>query len=165
MGYCWLFRFANTNAENAGHAIVDWCAAFEVPCGLISDGPTLFRNESVRLASKALQTPHHFTLPYCPCSNGAVEHLGREVLRVGRALFSRLKLRPDQWPGLVPLFQSVINQSPSLQRGNIALVTAFTGLSPTTSISNFLSSKSARPVRVPEAVINRNLNGQQLQAR
>lgn len=36
-GYCWLFPFTNTNAENAAHVIVDWCAAFGIPGSLISD--------------------------------------------------------------------------------------------------------------------------------
>lgn len=164
-GYCWLFPFGNTNAENAAHAIVDWCASFGVPAGLISDGPTHFRNETVRLVTKALRTPHHFTLPYCPWSNGAVERLGREVLRTARALLSELQLRPDQWPDLIPVFQSVLNQSPSPQRNNVAPITAFTGLPPTPPIATFMSSDTARPVTIAEVIQRRALDVHALQER
>ena len=34
--YKWFFPFANTNAENAAIAIIDWCAAFTVPKSLMS---------------------------------------------------------------------------------------------------------------------------------
>ena len=68
---CFL-AFPNTLAENAATAVIEWCAVFGVPNGLMSDGPTQFRNEVVRLVTKGLKVPHHFTLPYCPWSNGAV---------------------------------------------------------------------------------------------
>ena len=64
--YKWFFCCPRMDAENAAHAIIDWCAANGVPGGLMSDGPTHFKNETVRLVSKGLKTPHHFTLPYCP---------------------------------------------------------------------------------------------------
>ena len=69
--YKWFFAFPDTSAENAAHAIIDWCAAFGVPNGLMSDGPTHFKNETVRSVCKNLKVPHHFTLPYTPCSVGS----------------------------------------------------------------------------------------------
>lgn len=36
----WFLACPNTNAENAAMAIIEWCAAFGVPNGLVSDGPT-----------------------------------------------------------------------------------------------------------------------------
>lgn len=74
--YKLFIAFPTTNSENAA-AIIEWCAAFRVPNGLMSDGPTHFKNEVVCLVTKGLKVPHHFTLPYCPWSNGAVERLGR----------------------------------------------------------------------------------------
>lgn len=84
----WLFAFPNTNSENAATSIFEWCAAFGVPNGLMSEGPTHFKNEVVRLVTKGLKIPHHFTLPYCPWSSSAVESLGKELLRVCRAFLS-----------------------------------------------------------------------------
>jgi transposase InsO family protein len=125
--YKWFFAFADTPAENAARAIIDWCAAFGVPNGLMSDGPTHFKNEAIRLFTKGLKTPHLFTHPYCPCSNGAVERLGKELLCVARSVISELQLRPEEWPDILPLLQSALNNAPSPQRGNVSPVTAFTG--------------------------------------
>lgn len=64
--YYWLFPFPDTNAEYAARALVDWCAAFGVPEGFMSDSSTHFKNEVVRLVTRSLRTPHHFTPPYFP---------------------------------------------------------------------------------------------------
>lgn len=64
--YCWLFAFVDTLAANAARAINDWCAALGVPKALMSDGPTHFKNETIRLIEKGLRVPHHFTPPYTP---------------------------------------------------------------------------------------------------
>lgn len=86
-GDFWLFPFANANAENAAHSIVDWFATFDVSSGLISDGRTPFRNKNFHLAAKAIPTPHHFTIPYCPWSYGVVERPRRKELCVARPFF------------------------------------------------------------------------------
>lgn len=149
--YCWLFAFPDTSAENAARAIIDWSAAFNVPKGLMSDGPTHFKNETIRLVCKGLRVPHHFTLPYSPWSNGGIERLGKELLRVFRATASELGMRTDEWPDLLPVVQSVINNSPSPQRHNIPPVTAFTGMPATPPISTFYRSVTATSV-TPDAV-------------
>lgn len=74
--YKWFFPFGDTSAENAAQAIIDWCAAFGALSSFMTDGPTHFKNETLRLVSKGLMDPHHFKIPYCPWSNGAVERLG-----------------------------------------------------------------------------------------
>lgn len=84
--YSLLFLFSDTSAENAARAIIDWTAAFAVPGGLISDGPTHFRNETLRLLSKGLKVKHKFTLPYTPFCNGGVERLGKELIRIFRSI-------------------------------------------------------------------------------
>lgn len=119
----------------------------------------------MRLVTKALCTAHHFTLPYCPWSNETVELLGREVLCVARALLSKLQLRPDQCPDLIPVFQPVLSQFPSPQRNNTAPVTAFTGLPPTLPIATFMNSDTARPVTLFEVIQHRIINMKALQER
>lgn len=66
LDYNWFFAFADTSAENAAQAIIDWSAASDVPRMIMSDGLTHFKNETVRLVLKDLKVPHHFTLSYCP---------------------------------------------------------------------------------------------------
>lgn len=96
----------------------------------MSDGPTHFRNETVRLVGKGLKFPHHFKLPYKPWSTGAVELLCKELLRVFRAIVSELQIPLDEWPDPLRLVQSALNSSPSPQRGNVPPITAFTVRNP-----------------------------------
>jgi len=156
--YKWFFVFHDTLAENAAHALIDWAAAFNVPNGLMSDGPTHFKNETVRLVSRGLKTPHHFTLPYTPWSNGAVERLGKEVLKVFRALVSELRMDLTEWTSLVPIVQSALNNSPSPQRGGVAPVTAFTGMKAQTPIATFMRASTGLPVTLTDAQRDRALN-------
>lgn len=142
-GYCWFFAFPSTNAENAAIVIQGWCAAFGAPGSLMSDGPTHFRNKTLRPLAKTLRIPHHFTLPYCPWSNRVVERLGKELLRVLRALVSEFHMLFSEWADLLPFMQSVINQSPSSQSNGIAPVTAFTGMTPTHPIISFYCKTTA----------------------
>lgn len=163
--YCWFFAFPDTSAENATRAIIDWSAAFGVPNGLMSDGPTHFKNETVRRVAKGLKVPHHFTLPYTPWSNCAVERLGKELLRVFRSVSSELQTRPDEWPDLLPLVQSALNNAPSPQRANVSPVTAFTGMEATPPIATFIRSSTARPVSISDTQRERILNMEKLKQR
>lgn len=93
--YKWSFPFAVTSADNAAISIMDWTEVFGVPKPIMSDGPSQFKNKAIRLVAKGLKVPHHFTLQYCPCSNGAVERLGKELVPSLRAILSELKMRPE----------------------------------------------------------------------
>lgn len=111
----------------------------------MSDEPTHFRNEIVRLVAKGLKTPYHFTLPYTPWSNGAVERLGKAVLRVFRSVCSGLRRPTEEWPDLLPLVQSALNMAPSPQRGNVAPITAKTVQDPSPPIRTFFRMVTATP--------------------
>ena len=124
----------------------------------MSDGPTHFKNEVLRQLSKALHTRHHFTTPYCPWNNGAVERLGKELLRVSRAILSELQLQHTSWPDLVPMFQLALNNSPSPQRNNTAPLTAFTRLEASPPIATFLRSATAQTVTLTQAQQERCVN-------
>ena len=142
--------------------MLDWSADFGAPHGLMSDGPSHFKNETIRLLSKSLRSPHHFTLPYCPWSNGGVERLGKETLRVVRAVLSELQLQHDDWPELIPLVQSAINNAPSPQRNGVAPITAFTGRPPFNPVSVFLCSSDCQPITRAEEQLESSLNVDQL---
>ena len=161
-GYCWLFAFPDTIAENAATAIIAWSAAFGAPSGLMSEGPTHFRNETMRLISKGLSIRHHFTLPYCPWSNSDIERLGREILRVARAVTAELQMAFDERPDIPPLLQSAINNAPSAHRSKAAPITAFMGLQKKPPIKTFYSSISCRPVSINDLNQDRALNAESL---
>ena len=102
-GYCWFYPTPSNSAEQVSHALLDWCADFGASKMFMSDSPTHFKNETLRLLAKGLNTRHHFTFPYAPWSNGAVERLGKELLRVCRSLLSELKLPLNSWTDLIPV--------------------------------------------------------------
>lgn len=157
-GYAWFFPFDAANAENSANAILEWSAAFTVPAGLMSDGGSHFKNETVRLVTRGLRVPHHFTLPYTPWSNGGVERMGKEVLRLFRAILSELQMRQNEWPDLVQVVQSALNSSPSPQRKNIAPVTIFTGLDPKTPVNSFKRAETGVVMNMTDAQQERSMN-------
>lgn len=58
----------------------------------MSDRGSHFKNELIQSISESLKSSHHFTLAYCPRSNGTVEVVMRELLRASRALLSEFQL-------------------------------------------------------------------------
>lgn len=98
----WLYPTGTTNAGSAAHSTLHWCAAIGAHTAIMSDGPKHFRNETSRLLEHGLKSRHHFTLPYFPWSNGAVERLGKELLQASRPVLSGLQVPVDNWPQLLP---------------------------------------------------------------
>lgn len=76
---------------------------------------------------EALQGHHHFTLAYCPWSNGTVEVVCRELLRASRALLFEFKLSAKRWPSVFPLVQYYLNNSILPRLGDRCPLTAFSG--------------------------------------
>jgi len=103
-------------------------------------------------------------LEWCSWSNGAVERLGREVLRAFRATISELQIGFQEWPDLVPLVQSSLNNSPSPQRGNKAPITIFIGAPASTAISTFLRHQTGRLVSISDAAKEKTLNLEKVKA-
>lgn len=79
-GYSWFYTASSTDSETAANALLDWGAAFGAPLGLMFDGQTHFKSETMRLLAKGLRSQHHFNLPYCLWSDGTVEPLGKKLL-------------------------------------------------------------------------------------
>eukprot|EP00171_Calliarthron_tuberculosum_P022775 IDg22775t1 len=118
--------------------LIRWFAAFGVVEQWVSDRGTHFKNQLIRLLRESLKSEHHFTLAYCPWSNGTVEVVCRELLRATRALLSEFQLPQKCWPSVLPLVQSALNNSVLERLGNRCPLTAFTGLpqdSPLTTIT------------------------------
>lgn len=155
--YCWLLPFAKATADNAADSLLEWSTTFTVPDALMSDGGSHFKNETVRILSKSLRVPHHFTLPYTPWSNGSIERLNKEVLRILRSTLSELQLPSNDWTSLVPILQSALNNSSSRSRANKSPITIFTGL-PAKRPFDYLKATNATEMTLDEAVIQRQFN-------
>ena len=109
--------------------------------------------------------PHHFTLPYAPWSNGGIERLGKELLRVFRSVVSELQMRLEEWPDLLPVVTSAFNNAPSPSRNNIPPITAFMGMDATPPIATFLRTETATLMTIEEMRHERLLTVQSLKNR
>jgi hypothetical protein len=126
-------------------ALIDWFATFGVVLDWVSDRGSHFRNVVVRLLREQNHSSHRFTLAYCPWSNGTVEVVNREILRVLRALCSELRIPFREWPNLVPLVQGVLNSAILPRLGNRSPLTAMTGLPADHPLASITTSSEVRP--------------------
>lgn len=100
------------------------------------------------MPTNSLRAPNHFTLPISPWRNGEIEHLGKEVLRVFLSTLSKIQMKPEEWPDLVSLVQSTLNNSPSSQLQNLAPIKIFMAVehcSPQYVFKQYSSGKSVQP--------------------
>lgn len=63
-----------------------------------------------------------------------------------------------EWPDLLTIVQSVLNNAPSPLRGNICPITDFLGRAPTMPTSTFIRTYTVKPVLLSDAVKERALN-------
>jgi len=110
------------------HALVDWYKRFGVAETHVSDKGSHFKNKVVAELNDILKTKHHFTTAYFPKSNGTVERVNREIMKVLRSLVSEFKISWNEWASLLPLVQSALNNNKSAILAGQAAITVFTGL-------------------------------------
>jgi hypothetical protein len=113
----------------------------------ISDRGSHFNNEVVRRVQNELKAKHHFTTANCPWSNGTIESACKQVIRALRAALSELKMYAYEWPEVVNMIQSVLNNSLSTRLNKRAPMQVFTGQAETTPLALML--KKNVPVNAP----------------
>lgn len=74
--YCWVYICADATKKFSSKAIINCCADSGVPKMYMSDGPTHFKNDTMR-GCRRLNVPHSFTLPYFPWTSEVLERLGK----------------------------------------------------------------------------------------
>lgn len=161
-GYVLLKATTETTAEVTASHLIDWFAAVGVVKQWVSDRGTHFKNELVRSLRDKLKTQHHFTLAYCPWSNGTVEVVNRELLRATRALLSEYQLPEKNWPSVLPVVQSVLNNTILEGLDNTCPLTALTGLPHDTPL---LSIKRKKNKAVEEKTIDQVRGEQRINAK
>lgn len=127
-GYVWLSPCTAADAEAAAENLLRCFSVFGVVHRWVSDRGPHFRNEVIKNIRESTKSDHHFTLAYCPWSNGTVEVVCRELLKSTRALLSEFQLSPRSWPSVIPLVQAALNNSPLPRLGNRCPLTVMTGL-------------------------------------
>jgi hypothetical protein len=93
----------------------------------VSDLGAHFKNEIIAKLASELHVTHRFSPAYTSRANGTVESVCKQILRASRALLADFKFQPDDWPRVLPLIQSVLNNSASDRLGGHTPVMAFTG--------------------------------------
>lgn len=125
----------SADSETTANVLLRWFAAFGIVTSWVSDRGSHFKNELVKSLKETLRSSHHFTLAYCPWSNGTVEVVCRELLRATRSLLSEFQLSQENWPSVIPIIQSVLNNSTVSRLGNRCPLTVFTKLPQNTPIT------------------------------
>lgn len=163
-GFVRLVPATNANAETAADALIDWFSCFGTVKQWVSDRGSHFKNEIVRSLREKSNSSHHFTLAYTPWTNGTVEVVCRELLRVLRVLTSEFQLSLRAWRSVLPVVQSVLNNTVLTRLGNRCPLTAFTGLPQDTPLTTITSKakkntklKSIDAIRAKQLIQTENL--------
>jgi Chromo (CHRromatin Organisation MOdifier) domain len=120
---------------------------FDVVLLWISDRGSHFKNEVVRRVQKELNAKHHFITANCPWPNGTIESACKQVIRAFRAVLSELKMYADEWPEVVNMVQSVLNNSLSTRLNKRTPMQVFTGHAENTPL--VLMLKDNVPINAP----------------
>lgn len=129
-GYCFLRACEKADAETTAEVLMEYFTTFVPVLSWFSDQGTHFKNEVMEILSKSLGAKHKFSTPYVPWSNGTVEAVCKQALRVMRALSAEFKIPESDWPTTVPAIQCIINNSPTRRLGGRAPIKVHTGMEP-----------------------------------
>jgi hypothetical protein len=131
-----LIPCASAEHEIVVQSILLWCARGGYPELLQSDQGSHFKNMVMAELAKLMPAQHHFTLAYCPWSNGGVERVNKEIIPLLQILIMEhnmqhkgRQLQFHDWPYLLPLVMNVLNSSPSRRLGGRSPREVFMGLS------------------------------------
>jgi hypothetical protein len=90
---------------------------------------------------------HHFTTANCPWSNGTIEFACKQFILACHAMLSELNMYADEWPEVVNMVQSVLNNSSFTRLNKRTPMQVFTGHTETGS--HALMLKDNVPVNAP----------------
>lgn len=127
-GYVFLRACKHADAETTAEVLLEYFTTFTPVLTWFSDQGTHFKNNVMELLAKSLGARHLFSTAYVPWSNGTVESVCKQILRVMRAFSAEYMVPETEWPTTVPAIQSIINNSPSRRLGDRAPITVHTGI-------------------------------------
>lgn len=125
--YTWFKPASRLDAITTANLLIEWFSAFGIAKTWISDRGSHFLNETIHELNETLKSEHHFTLPYCPWSNGTVEVVCRELKKVMKSILNEFKLPTKMWLSVLPLVQSALNNSTQKRLNDKCPLELFTG--------------------------------------
>lgn len=137
--YLWLCPTEAADAEAAAHEIARWIRTFTAMLFWVSDQGSHFKNEVIKLLAAAHKIKHDFTVANSPWVNGTVESCMRKIRAACQALQSEMKLGPHDWPIVIGMIMTALNESPLPRLGKgddgsyRSPLEVFTGLKPARS--------------------------------
>ena len=93
-----------------GGGLRHWCTALGVPSVLVSDISSHFRNNLVAKHT-SLGVDHVLAVANSPWTNGKVENVIKEVLRVSKALLTEDRGAIIDWGHFLPTVEWALNSS------------------------------------------------------
>jgi len=160
---CELRATKSVDVVTTVRTILDWISRYGIMEYIVSDGPSSFKNSLMKTLADTLRLTHHITLSYTPWSNGGVERLMREILKVFRAILSELGPRWTfhRWPELVPQLQYVLNSTDNVSLG-CSPIEACTGQKPR-SVADLLAFtgntfKEVETTNIPTSTIRKHVD-------
>lgn len=124
-GYVRLRTVRAADCDTTPEVLMDWFTLLRVSKTWILDGGLQFLNNLVTTMCQKLRSKDHFTVPYCPWSNGTIRLVCRELLHTCRAAVSEFQVSFSAWPSLVPLVQPALNCAPVKRLKNKCPMTLF----------------------------------------
>jgi len=111
-GYVWLRKAAAPDSGTTSTEIASWIRTFGAMNVWVSDQGSHFKNNVMETLALQHRIRHRFTVAYSPWANGTVENVNKHVLAACRALATELRLAPQDWPDVIGLIQTVLNEAP-----------------------------------------------------
>ena len=137
-GYTVLKVIKNKTAGEVAEKFNQIFNQFGLPLGVSSDNGREFKNETLEIFFKKLNISQNFSTPYRPRTQGQVERINQEILKMQKLL----KCSDDDWDEDIQLIAFLINNSYNRNIG-LSPFQAFHGWSPIVpSLATFPKSKN-----------------------
>lgn len=117
--YKWLCPTKNPNAEAAATELARWIRTFTVMEVWISGQGSHFKNQVMDELAAGHNIRHNFCVAYSPWVNGTVESCMHHVQSAYRCLQPELKLGPQDWPNVIGMIMTALNEAPLRRLGSI----------------------------------------------
>lgn len=126
-----------TNSANAADVLQRWCTTLGVLSIFVSDTASYFKNGTLAKLTNLLGIDHRYAVANSPWTNGSMESIMKEILRIFKVLLVDYRCSVNDWERFVPMVQWALN---SIQRERLECspLEAWFGRSPTSLMASLV---------------------------